>query len=66
MANAGNTVLSDVVLYAIAFIVALVAIIVISEWLRGRHEREIYRRTRRDALDTVMQERQSQRRAANN
>jgi len=64
MNNAGQTALGDVVLYIVASIVALVAIVVISEWMRGRREREIYERTRRDALDTVAKERQPQRRAA--
>jgi hypothetical protein len=61
-----NSGLEDAALYIIASIVALVMFIAISEWLRARREREIYRQTRRNANNMVMSERQKQQRSAGN
>lgn len=44
--------------YAIAFFIAVIVLIGTFEWLRDRRNREIYRRTRRDARETVKRQQQ--------
>jgi len=59
-----NSGFGDAVMYVIVSIVALVAIVAINQWSRGRRERAIYRKTRLDAHDTVMAQRQLRERSA--
>jgi hypothetical protein len=64
MSSFSNSDLADAVLYVVASIVALVAIVAINQWSRVRRERAIYRKTRLDAHDTVVAQRQAQQRTA--
>ncbi len=66
MIGSSNNGLQDLAIYVIAAIVALVMIVAVSEWLRGRRDRKIYKQTRRDANNTVMTQRQRRHGSANN
>ena len=65
MSGFWNSELADAVLYVVVSIVAVVAIVAISQWSRIRRERAIYKKTRLDAHDTVMAQRQTRQRSAN-
>ena len=64
MNNSGNDLLASGAFYVIVAAIAFVAIVVISEWLRVRRDRNAYKQTRRNANNMV--ERQKQRRSASN
>jgi hypothetical protein len=64
MGNSGSNQLGSDFFYVIVAIVAFAVVVGISEWLRVRRERDVYRRTQRNASKLIEQQRR-RRSAAN-
>ena len=58
MAQSAGSGLDQILFYGIGYVLLLFMVVAVSQWLRSRREREIYKKTQRDALKTVMTHRQ--------